>query len=198
VAAVTIGRMGPAVGDRAARPLTADEVKRMVEHGALDDPDRVELLNVVLVEKVTNGGPHEAVKTRLLTWLAAGIAARRFEVRIECALVVPDGISLPEPDVMVLEVSTGVRLPTTAALVIEVADSSLRFDREVKAPMYAAAGVPEYWSVDVIGRDVRVFSDPGPQGYAAYRTVRADGTLRPASVDVEPLDLGILFAGLSR
>lgn len=165
----------------------------MVEHDLLHDADRVELLNGVLVEKVSKGAPHELLKERVLHWLAPGLGADRYRVRVESALVVPDGISLPEPDLMVLDAVSRPELPSSALLVIEVADTSLRYDRSVKPPLYAASGVPEYWSIDARGRDVRVYTEPGPTGYRAYRTV-SEGRLAASVVDVAALDVDALFA----
>ena len=135
------------IGDREVRPLTADEVLRMVDAGILGEDDRVELLGGVLTRVSPKGRAHEAVKERLIRWLAAGLADGRYAVRAESGLAVPDRTSLPEPDVAVFEAGHDeLELPETALLVVEVAVTSLRTDTEVKPGLYAAAGVQEYWS----------------------------------------------------
>ncbi len=186
-----------AVGDRAVRPLTADEVLRMVDVGILGEDEPVELLHGVLTEVSPKSPDHEAVKARLIRWLALASAAGGHEVRVEAPIVVPDTTSLPEPDVLVVPAGQDpTRHPTTALLVIEVAVSSLRTDTTVKPALYAAAGVPEVWVVDVCARRVHVLSDPGTGGYAIEVVVGPDGLAAPRQVEAEPLDLAGLFAGL--
>jgi hypothetical protein len=85
---------------------------------------------------------------------------------------------------------------SSALLVIEVAVASLRTDIEVKPALYAAADVPELWVVDVPGRLVRVFSDPQAGGYAAERVAGNHEVVRPRHVDVPPLHVADLLAGL--
>jgi Uma2 family endonuclease len=169
----------------------------MVELGILDEDEPVELLHGVLTAVSAKTPGHEVVKARLLAWLAAGIDAGDYEVRVEGCLLVPDRTSLPEPDLMVLsEPSDPRRHPETASLVIEVAVSSLRTDTRIKPPLYAAAGVPELWVVDVDARSVRIFTDPRGARYATERVAGADTRLRPARVDVQALSLAELFAEL--
>jgi Uma2 family endonuclease len=195
--APTITVMALTVGDRAVRPLTADEVVRMVELGILSEDEPVELLHGVLTEVSAKTPAHESVKARLLRWLADGAAAGGYEVRVEGCLVVPDRTSLPEPDLMAVAAPTDPqRHPTTALLVIEVAVSSLRTDTRIKPPLYAAAGVPELWVVDVDARRVGVFAEPREGAYAAEERAGPEGLLKPRTLDVGELDLAELFTGL--
>jgi len=69
--------------------------------------------------------------------------------------------------------------PADTLLVVEVANSTLAFDRDRKGPMYAKAGIPEYWIVDVAHDVVPVYTDPGPDGYRSASTARAGDTLAP-------------------
>jgi Uma2 family endonuclease len=185
------------VGDRDVRPLTADEVMRMVETGILAEDEPVELLHGVLTAVSPKTPAHGVVLSRLLTWLGAGATAGRYTLRTEHPLSVPDRTSLPEPDLAVI--APGVDLtsthPRTALLIVEVSVTSLRLDATVKPALYAAAGVPEYWVVDVPGRFARIFSAPEPAGYG-IELVTGSGTIRPQHVDAPPLDLASLFAGL--
>jgi Uma2 family endonuclease len=190
--------MALTVGERAVRPLTADEVVRMVRHGILSEDEPVELLHGVLTKVSAKTPEHEAVKARLNRWLTAGTDAGGYEVRVEGCLVVPDRTSLPEPDLMAVPAPEDPRRhPTTAFLVIEVAVRSLRTDTRIKPPLYAGAGVPELWVVDVDARRVTVFAEPRDEGgYASESRVGPDGLLRSRALDVAPLDLAELFAGL--
>ena len=79
---------------------------------------------------------------------------------------------------------------------IEVARTSLEIDTQIKPPLYAGAGVPDCWVVDVVARRVRVYRDPTADGYETITTHGPTGTLQPFAVDVEPLDLAALFDGL--
>ena len=189
--------MALTAGDRDIRPLSADEVLRMVEAGILEHPERLELLHGALTEKPVKSPVHEAVKSRLLEWLGPGWARRHYLVRIEAPLVVRDRLSLPEPDVAVVEPREYLeRHPDRAFLVIEIAHSSTATDTKLKPALYAAAGVPEYWVVDVPSRRVHVFLAPEDGRYTASTILEPPMTLTPTAVEVAPLPLASLFAGL--
>ncbi|HEV3000245.1 MAG TPA: Uma2 family endonuclease [Solirubrobacteraceae bacterium] len=189
--------MGLVVGDREVRPLTADEVMRMVEAGVLGEDEPVELLHGVLTAVSPKSAEHGSVVARLVRWLVESDPERLLDIRIGHPLLVPDSTSLPEPDVLVTAASApGNRHPTTALLVVEVAVSSLRIDTTIKAPLYAAADVPEYWIVDVAGRRLDVFTDPTPDGYAEHAALAPPQSVRPRDIDADPLALAELFAGV--
>ena len=186
------------VGHRPVRPLTADEVLKMVELGVLAEGERVELLHGVLTQMSAQSEPHVALVQRLLRWLTPLVVGGRHDLRIQMPLRVPDRTSLPEPDVAVVERDDAtIAHPATAQLVVEVAVTSLRTDLEVKPALYAAAGVPELWVVDAVARRLEVFTEPHAGGYARRDTVAPPEPARPRSVPAEPLDLAVLFAGLS-
>jgi len=187
--------MALTVGDRPVRPLTQDEVLRMVDAGILGEDEPVELLHGVLTAVSEKTPAHEQVKLRIARWLAPGFAEGRYDTRIQAPLAVPDRTSLPEPDISIVERDDTVAHPVTALLVVEVAVSSLRIDTAIKPALYAAAGVPELWVIDVPGHAVRVFADPRPEGYTTTRTVR-EGAITPSAVEAEPLDTAALLAGL--
>lgn len=182
------------------RPLTADEVVAMAELGVLGEDDRVELLHGMLVRRGPKTPLHEGVKMQLGEWLVAAAARTDHAAWVASPLAVPDRTSLPEPDVMVAP--RHVRqpaFPTTALLVVEVADGTLRTDLEVKPPLYAAAGVPEVWVVEVGRRRVHVLDEPADDGggYGRVRVIEDQAEpLRPRHVDAEPITLGELFERL--
>src|SRR4051812_37175702 len=189
----TIAPMALELGDRPVRPLTADEALRMVELGILGEDERVELLHGVLWRKAVKSPGHEELKRRLIAWLDT--RAETHWIRVESPIAVPDGISLPEPDIVAVEPGDYMHAhPTTALLVIEVAAGSRKLDLTVKAPLYAAAAVPEYWVVDVAAQRVHVFTDPGTDGYASATIVDAGGKIVPIAVEAESIDVGALFA----
>lgn len=185
------------VGEREVRPLTADEVLRMVELGILDEDEPVELLHGALVRMSPKSTAHEEVKLFVNQWLAENARRGGYVVRVEGSLRVPDRTSLPEPDIAVVPaVRDRRRHPDTALLVIEVAVSSLRTDTRVKPALYAAADVPELWVFEAERRRLHVFEDPTPDGYASLRIVEGHEHVQPQHVDVPPLSMPELFDGL--
>ena len=107
---------------------------------------------------------------------------RRARVRVQGPVRINDS-SLLQPDIAVLRLRDDYhrRTPTPADvfLLIEVADSSLQVDREVKLARYAAAGIPEVWIVNVRARQVEGYSDPVDGTYRSRRMVTADGSISP-------------------
>ncbi len=189
--------MASTLGERDVRPLTADEVMRMVELGVLREDEPVELLHGALTRVTPKSPEHGAVHARLVVWLAPAAAAAGGHLRSEHPLAVPDDTSLPEPDLAVVEGAEDPRRhPTTALLVVEVAVGSLATDTKIKPALYAAAGVPALWVVDVPARRVEVFAEPGPGGYARRASHAPPAALAPPSLHAPPLDLAALFAGL--
>jgi Uma2 family endonuclease len=187
--------MALTVGDRTVRPLTADEVMRMVEAGILAEDEPVELLHGVLTEVSAKTPEHEELKMRLVRWLDSTAEGHR--IRIEGALAVPDRTSLPEPDIAVVEPGSYLAAhPASALLVVEVAVSSLGTDTRIKPALYAAAGVPELWVVDVAARRLIVLRDPGPAGYAHETILGASDRAEPLRLALAPLELADLFRGL--
>ena len=186
------------VGDRPIRPLTADEAMRMVELGIIGADERVELLHGALTRMSPQHPPHAVVTQRLTAWLAPLMVAGTHDVRVQLPLTVPDRTSLPEPDIAVVErdEAHAVAHPLGALLVVEVADSSLRIDMTIKPPLYAAAGVPELWVVDVAARRVTVLSEPDDGDYARSERRAPPDAIAPRSLRVDPLELSELFAGL--
>ncbi|MDQ3631486.1 MAG: Uma2 family endonuclease [Actinomycetota bacterium] len=156
--------------------LTYDDVVRMYEAGILGENARVELLDGLLIDLVPPGPHHDGRVVRLNKRFVKAVPDA-YEVRPQLVLRLAGG-DFVLPDLMVVDAVEGVdRQPTTAALVIEVAHTSQRHDRE-KATRYAAAGVVEYWIADVVGRAVTVYRDPSADGYATV-TEHRDGTLVP-------------------
>lgn len=165
----------------------------MVSLGALEG-EPVELLEGLLVEVMSPQSPdHAAVIEELEHHLASAKARLRTQLPLE---VLPD--SEPEPDLALLaEKPPPGRHPRTALLVVEVAVSPHQADRGVKAELYAMAGVPIYWLVDIPGKAVEVRTDPGPEGYRHCEFYKA-GDRVPSPVEgVAELDVGALLEGLS-
>jgi Uma2 family endonuclease len=151
--------------------ISVERYLGLVEAGVLGEDDRVELLEGVIVAMAPQNPPHAAGVARADHALRKAIGERA-HVRPQLSLVLRR--SVPEPDLAVVPgaVDDYERAhPTTALLVVEVADTSLKQDRLSKAAIYAAAGIPEYWIVNLRDEVVEVMRDPDP-ALARYREVR--------------------------
>jgi Uma2 family endonuclease len=153
---------------RSAFRLGVDAYHRMIDAGIFDEDDRVELIEGELRALPPIKSEHTGKNKRLnrVLTLAAGSDAL---VAVQDPLTLhPD--SEPEPDLMLLrpreDFYAGANpTPADTLLVIEICDTSLRYDREVKVPLYAAHGVPEVWLIDLQHRRLEMYREPGPDGY---------------------------------
>jgi Uma2 family endonuclease len=157
------------------RPLRRVEYERLLELGMFAG-ERLELLDGSLVVREPQGSAHAAIAARAGEVLAAAFGAG-WHCRLHAPLAVDDS-SEPEPDVAVVAGGALDYLaahPSSAALVVEVADSSLRLDRRLKAGLYARARLPEYWIVNLVDHALEMHRDPQPAPDAphgwAYRSV---------------------------
>jgi Uma2 family endonuclease len=159
------------------RPLSRREYDRLVALDWFAD-ERIELLRGMLVTMSPQHWPHAAAVAFLNEQLVLQLAGR-YEVRPQLPFAADDW-SEPEPDFAVVAKDPARREhPSEVLLVIEVADSSLRIDRGIKRTIYADAGVPEYWIVDVTTLTVEVHTVPSNGRYASVQTLRDGEVLRP-------------------
>ncbi len=179
--------------------FTVQDYYRMAEVGLLAPDARVELIEGEVVDMAPQGTHHAEVLRRLarLLFLAA---ADRVTAQSQCPLRLDD-FSEPEPDFALLKMRSDGYLTShpgaaDALLVVEVSQSSLRFDRNRKLPLYAGHRIPEYWIVDVATPRLHVFHSPLDGRYT-----HSTSTDRPAVVALEAMpqlqiDLTGLFEGL--
>ncbi len=156
--------------ERARRLFTIEEYERMVETGILKRDDRVELIEGEIVEMSPIGDPHAAYVTNL-THILVSCVGDRARVRVQGPVSVPPR-SKPQPDLALLQPRSYVRAGATTEdvlLVIEVADTSLEYDRTVKLRLYARAGIPEYWVVDANAEALDLYRAPSGDGYRDRR-----------------------------
>ena len=172
------------------RRITVVDFHRMVDAGVFDPDERVELLEGVLIAMPPPGEPHSWSIQELNRIITRALPD---SYRARPQLPVTLGIySEPQPDLAVITVEQGARRtehPEAALLVIEVSVSSLRYDRNAKAAVYARAGIPEYWIVDVEGRGVEVRRDPDPAA-ARWRSITRLGpgdVLESVAVPLPPI-----------
>jgi Uma2 family endonuclease len=136
--------------------------------------ERVELIHGTVVRMSPIGPPHSSTVGQLMELLLPRLHGRA-TLRIRQPFVAHDE-SEPEPDAALVPVGNYTdHHPDRALLVIEVAESSLSYDRETKGPLYASSGVPEYWIVDVIGRVIEVYTNPESGRYLEVKRVADAG-----------------------
>jgi Uma2 family endonuclease len=176
----------------APRRFTVDEYHRMAELGVLTEEDRVELLEGVITPKMVHNPPHD-VSISLLENALRSLLPGDWFMRVQSAVSTPD--SEPEPDIAIVrgtarDYKLGHPGPADIGLVIEVADSSLARDRK-KARLYARAGVPVYWIVNLVDGQLEVFTQPtGPSAAPEYRQAEARRRGDQVSVIIDDAPLG--------
>lgn len=158
------------------RRLTVAQYRAMAAAGILTPEDRIELLDGLLVEKMTKNPPHRIATARAARALARVVPAEWY-VDTQEPIVTAD--SEPEPDVAVIRGKTEDYADENpparqVGLVVEVADASLATDRDVKGSIYARAGIPAYWIVNLAARVVEVYASPTGAGAAARYASRTD------------------------
>ena len=168
--------------------LTAEEYHQLIESGGLDEDTRVELIEGLLVDMSPKSREHENVIAWLAALLIDGVDRRRYQVRVGAPLSL--GASEPEPDVMVIEQDAPRPYhPATASLVVEVAVSSQGRDLRVKPRLYAEAGIPIYWVIDLDGRRAIAHSGPTSGGYDRVEVLAGNGSLDASSLGLAPVPL---------
>jgi Uma2 family endonuclease len=141
------------------RGLKRAEYEQLVESGAIREDERVELLYGAIVRMSPQGHAHHYAIMQLTDLLVAPLKGRA-RVCIQLPIALSED-SEPEPDVSVVPFGDYAdHIPTEAFLIIEVADTSLQDDQTTKRHLYAAAGVPEYWIVDVIHQVIEAHRKP--------------------------------------
>jgi len=150
------------------RRFTADEYQRMGQVGILSEDDRLELLEGEIVEMAPIGSRHQATVDRL-NKLFSSRAADEAMVRVQGPVRLGED-SEPQPDLILLRRRSDFYAaahpgPDDVLLLVEVSDSSIEYDREVKVPLYARHGIVEVWLVGLEAGVVEVYRGPTAQGY---------------------------------
>jgi Uma2 family endonuclease len=177
----------PAIPARPSRRrFDVTEFHRMAEVGIFTDDARLELIDGEIIDMHAIGGPHirAAIVLNRLLVLAAGA---RFIVSTQNSLRL-DSTSAPEPDLVLLSPRAAHRpcelppLAEDALLVIEVSHSSLRYDREIKLPLYARHGIPEVWIVDLAAGEIEVCRAPADGAYTDVTRAGRGETVSPLAL----------------
>ena len=180
----------------ARRPLTVAEYHRMGEVGILTERDRVELIEGELVAMAPIGSQHSGTVNSLTRRLVLAVGDRGV-VAVQNPVQLDD-LTEPEPDFAVLKPRPDdYRLATPRAdevlLIVEVADSSLAYDRTVKRSLYARHGIPEFWIVNLPAGEVEVCRTPSGDAYASVLRVGRAGVLEPALLPGVTIPVAVLL-----
>ena len=169
-----------------------DDYHRMAAAGILSREDRVELIEGEIVDMAPIGSEHAATTDILAQLVTRALASDQAQVRVEGPLPLARRNEL-QPALMLLRprpdrCRSGHPTAAVVLLLVEIADSSLAFDRGPKLALYARHGVPEVWIIDLVGRAVEISREPGPGGYSERRRV-TKGSVTPALVPGLDLDV---------
>ncbi|MEE4377583.1 MAG: Uma2 family endonuclease [Candidatus Competibacteraceae bacterium] len=182
---------------RARRRWSVDEYHRMGELGVLGDHERLELIEGDIIKMAPIGSRHASQVNRLNWVLNQNLNRAGLAIVAPQNPVVLDEYSEPEPDIAVLRwrddfYQSAHPGPNNVLLMIEVSDSTVKADRQVKAPLYARHGIPEYWIVDITAQRLEVYREP-MEGHYQQTTEHQAGTVSPVMLPEVVIDLVALF-----
>jgi len=182
----------------ARRKFTREEYHRMAEVGILKPTDRVELIRGEILEMSPAGRRHRAFVDNLNGLLAVRLAGRAL-VSVQNSVVLSDDTE-PEPDLQILRrrdipYKEREAFADDTLLLIEVAETSLRYDRSTKVRLYAEAGIAEYWIVECAPEAVEIHRSPQAGGYReVVRVTEPGATISPSAFPDVTLRLAEIFA----
>lgn len=150
------------------RRFTVDEYLRMAEVGLLTEDDKVELIQGEIIKMSPINVAHASVVKRLIRLLSKALGDRAILSAQDPVQLTND--SLPQPDITLLQPQHDFYSwkhpgPESVLLLIEVSDTTLNYDRRTKGALYAAAGIAEYWIVNLPARQIEAYREPRPTGY---------------------------------
>ena len=189
------------------RRFTVEDYHWLTEKGFFAEDDRVELIRGQVVQMAAKGTAHEVCLNRLLKVLIKGFADDRAIVRCQSPIVLFDN-SEPEPDFSIVqyredEYLTAHPAATDVILVIEISDSSLDYDRATKTPLYAEAGIYDYWIFNLQQNILETYCEPyqnndGEFGYRMKRIVLPNETIVLPNFSDLVIDLVNIFPPIGR
>jgi Uma2 family endonuclease len=154
--------------------FTISQYHQMSEAGILSENDKVELINGEIIQMSPIGRRHTACVNRLNS-VFSQLLGKKVIVAVQNPILL-NNLSEPEPDIALLKPRTdfyesGHPQPQDIFLLIEVADSSIEYDRDVKIPLYASSGITEVWLVDIYQQVIIVYRYPTENGYRDIQTL---------------------------
>jgi len=180
-------------------PITLAMYDRMIAAGVFDPAESrpLELIAGELRMMSPIGDRHADAVDWLARWSQFAIGSGAWLVRVQNPLAIPGSESAPQPDIAWVRLRRYADrrpLPEEVSIVIEVADTSLEFDTTAKAGLYAAAGIADYWVVDLTSRGLIVFRDPRDGRYETRQTHRGEQCVSPLVLPAASLSPAELFA----
>lgn len=177
--------------------LTITDYYRMGDAGILHEKDRVELIEGELIDMAPIGSNHAGIIAQLSSLLSVLVVGKAV-VWSQNPLHLNDH-SVPQPDIMLLKPRSdfykrALPKPADVLVLIEVADSSLAYDRNTKLPLYARNGIQEFWVVDLNAKFVERYSNPNQTGYGHKETLAENQSICPLELQEVKIDLVQLFS----
>jgi Uma2 family endonuclease len=178
------------------RLLTSVEYYQMMESGIIREGERVELISGQIFTMAAKGTRHTLSTRKLFKHLLALIGDRA-DVQSQDPITLPNN-SEPEPDIVIAKLRSddyvnSHPVPADIILLIEVADSSIKFDRETKAPLYAAAGITEYWIVNLIDDRLEIYRQPEGDIYTSIEIITPPRSISLPQFSDITLNIGNFF-----
>jgi len=164
------------------RKWTVKEYHKLAEIGIFNPEERLELIEGNII-KISAKGTLHAAATRRTATLLHNLLGNQAAVYNKSPIALDDN-SEPEPDIAVVRIdpfdyATHHPTPSEVYLIIEVADTSLTFDREIKAKIYARSGIADYWVLNVGDRQLHVFREPTENGYQSEVILGETASISP-------------------
>lgn len=183
------------------RLWTVEEYHQMTEAGIFHPEERVELIAGQIIKMSAKGTAHTSAVRR-----TARILRNRLENQADVYTQDPiklDNSSEPEPDIAVVKIdpldyADHHPTPSEVYLIIEVADSSLKYDREIKSKLYAQSGIADYWVLDVIDRKLHMFREPTQEGYQSEVILSQEASISPLQFPTLVIALQDILPPISR
>lgn len=181
------------------RLFSVEEYHRMAEVGILGSDDRVELIDGELVTMAPIGKWHASRVSRL-DHLFQKAAADDALVWVQSPISLPPR-SEPQPDIALLKpradfYASALPAAQDVLLIVEVADTSLAYDRDIKLKLYARHGIPEFWILDREHLALEIHREPSAKGYRITLRPEAAESISPVAVPRVVINVGDLFVGL--
>lgn len=172
----------PTIRARKAVMWTREDCRKIEAMGLL--PDKWELVQGEIISRMGSDLPHGRTAASIAAWLFGAFPVHKVSLGSSIDVAPEDNpASEPVPDITVLNRVAGELdgspQPADIALLVEVSDATLVFDLGPKAALYARAGIPEYWVLDIHACVIHQHREPSPEGYRTLRTVSSAGVLSP-------------------
>jgi len=168
--------------------------ERLVEHGAFEPSDKIELLDGKLISLAPQHSSHATAYYLCLRYLEK-VFTEGYMIRPQLPFALGDD-SMPEPDLAVVRGAPrdfAKKHPSEALLIVEVSDSSLPYDRGEKCAAYARAGIPEYWIVNLVKHCIEIYRQPEGEIYTSSETYTEDQSVAPAGREATPATVADLL-----